>query len=57
MLWAGSLHLRLGLGWASALQTFAHPTPEGYGLRNTLEPLSFFFLSFSLPFLSLLVEL
>src|SRR6266567_5160310 len=44
----------LGPGCRAPSRTPAHPTPGRYGLRNTLEPLSGFFLSLSLLFLSLL---
>ena len=54
MLWAGSLHLVLGLRCRAPPLTPAHPTPGRYGLRNTFELLSGFFLSLSFPFLSLL---
>ena len=55
MLWRGSLHLVLGLRCRTPRSAAPkHPTPDRYGLRNKLEPLSFFFLSLSLLFLSLL---
>jgi hypothetical protein len=53
MLWSGSLHLVLGLRCRAPPRAAPeHPTPDRYGLRNKLEPVSFFFLSLSLLFLS-----